>query len=322
MNKNNVWIAALCGVLAACGGDKSGGNQPAGDSSHTSQPTTQHTPNPEPAAQEVPLKSSEEVAKARIYATAAEVEQEADKSSILRFKDSQYRLPEFPAALLQAKNLQVLALQSFAGQLPENIGDFKNLTTLYLAHAELKSLPASIAQLKHLKALSLDGCRGLDLAQTIELLKQCPSLEALEISNMKLQALPDNIGDLAGLKLLRIGGNADLKAVPASFFKLAKLEELSMNSIPAASFDYAAFFTQCKEAMPNLRRLSLQYCGLTKGLPAVLKDFPNLQEVQWYEEGKGWENSDKIIATAKKEDEKFPCHVTWNGATGLLYDYY
>jgi len=264
-----------------------------------------------------PLKTSEEVAAAPVFHHIADIDTVKDKSTIIRFVSEDYYKP-FPAEILEACNLQVLALQNMTDtELPADIGKFTNLTTLVLSNASITTLPESVSELKNLKAVSLSGCKALDINQALDVLKKCPNIQYLNLSGMELTEVPASIGDFSALLELQVSYNKFVK-MPDSFYTLQNLEEIHFSG--SATYDYDDFFTKAK-AFPNLKILSLQYCGFTS-LPAILNEYPALTTVRWREEWKDYD-ADKIIATTEKENKKFPkLEVTWSEMSGMYYDIY
>ncbi len=114
--------------------------------------------------------------------------------------------------------------------LPENIGQFQEMTELDISWNRLTSLPDSIVELKNLKKLDLRYNRTLrSLPREIGKLQ---NLEELYIDN-PLESLPESIGDLKNLEVLYLFG-FKLPSLPIkSFEKLKKLEELALTPDPS-----------------------------------------------------------------------------------------
>src|SRR5688572_23786683 len=160
-------------ILGACGGN-------------TETAETTETPNDSANVeiQYAPLKTSEEVAAETVYKSLADFNAVEDKATVIRYVSGEYNLP-FPTELLDAHNLQVLALTNMTGELPEEIGTFKNLTTLVIS-GEMTKLPESVSELQNLKAVSFEYCKSLDINQALEVLKKCPNIQHLNLSGMGL----------------------------------------------------------------------------------------------------------------------------------------
>lgn len=262
-----------------------------------------------------PLKTTEEVRESAVIATLADFNATADKSTVIRYVSSEYNQP-FPTELLDAYNLQVLSLNSMTGELPAEMGTFKNLTTLVIG-GDITTLPESIGELQNLKAVSFEYCKSLDINQALTVLAKCPNLQYLNLSYMGLTELPASIGDLKSLKHLRLGNNP-LTTLPESLYSLPALEHLRIGS--NEGLDYNAVLTSAK-ALPALSTLWIQYCGFT-ALPKVLGEYPALKTIHWREEWKD-KNADQIIAICEKENKKFAnLEITWDSMSGMFYDIY
>ena len=109
-------------------------------------------------------------------------------------------------------------------ELPESLGQLKQLQSLYLESNQLASLPESLGQLKQLQSLYLWNNQLTSLPESLGQLKQ---LQALDISANRLTLLPESIARLESLKLLSLGANR-LKEVPMTISKLRSLLELAL----------------------------------------------------------------------------------------------
>lgn len=311
----------LITFLAACGGGKKGENTDnSADTSAQANTENANNNNEENTAKDNSVQSNtplsrEEISKAKEFTVLADVEAEADKNTIVRYRPKNYA-KEFPKALLEASNLHVLVLQNYgAASLPDDIKKFQKLTCLYLAGAKITKLPEAIGELKNLKTISLTACKKLDIKQALDVLKNCPKLENLSLSYMPFEELPAAIGELKNLKHLRIK-NTHLKTLPEEFYTLANLEYLGLGSTKDNPYNYDEIFKKMK-ALPKLNKLFMPYCGL-KALPDVMKEYPALKTIVWREQG--WKDAK---AEAKKWSDKFPnFEVTWSTSSTPLYDIY
>ena len=321
MKKLFVFLTLIT-FLAACGGGKKGENTDnnADTSAKANTENTDNSKDGENTAKDnapqssTPL-SKEEIGKAKEFVALADVEAEADKNAIIRYRPKDYA-KEFPKALLEASNLHVLVLQNYgAASLPDDIKKFQKLTCLYLDGAKITKLPEAIGELKNLKTISLTACKKLDIKQVLDVLKNCPKLENLSLSYMPFEELPANIGELKNLKHLRIK-NTKLKTFPEEFYTLANLEYLGLGSKKDNPYNYDEIFKKMK-ALPKLNKLFMPYCGL-KALPDVLKEYPALKTVAWREQD--WKDAK---GEAKKWSDKFPnFEVTWSTSSTPLYYMY
>lgn len=303
--KNLLWALPIGLMFTACGG---------GEESAESDETTGSEEVVEETIQYGPFLSSEEVSETERIENLEAYTAIEDKSTVIRYVSSSAKAP-FPAELLDAYNLQVLSI-NVDGELPEELGQYKNLTTLVLGGTFTK-LPESVGKLENLKAVSFEYCKDLDISQAMGVLTSCPNLEYLNLANMGISELPASIGELTKLKHLRLGGNP-LTSLPDSFYTLPNLSHLRLGR--NEGMDYEAVLTNAKE-LPALSNLWLQYCGF-ETLPKVLGEYPALTKVNWRED---WENkdSDQIIAITEKEGKKFEnFEVSWNSMSGMFYDIY
>lgn len=181
-------------------------------------------------------------------------------------------------------------------ELPEIIGDLKNLERLYLNNNQIRKLPESISKLKNLQTLDLRNnqitslpktltsindlrcddnvvfqkstklqelqqwLRGLGKNYTIDELK---NLQKLDLYQKQITELPASIGELKNLKNLYLGGNK-ISKLPSTIGELKNLEKLYLDD------------NQIQELPPtigelsNLKTLWLQHNQITS-LPEALK---------------------------------------------------
>lgn len=140
--------------------------------------------------------------------------------------------------------------KNLSGELPPEIGNLTNLTTLSLGYRfnfmlmtnSLTKIPSEIGNLTNLKTLELDG--------------------------NQLTSLPAEIGDLVNLTELSLNGN-ELMSVPAEIGNLINLEILDLSGNPWTSFP-----TEFGN-LTNLRTLDLSVSLLTT-VPAEIGNLTNL----------------------------------------------
>ena len=192
-------------------------------------------------------------------------------------------------------------------ELPEIIGDLKNLERLYLNNNQIRKLPESISKLKNLQTLDLRNnqitslpktltsindlrcddnvvfttnklqelqqwLRGLGQNYTIDELKnlQKLDLEATKI-NKQITELPAGIGELKNLKNLYLGGNK-ISKLPSTVGELKNLEKLYLDD------------NQIQELPDSIGNLSnLQYLWLHENqiskLPSTIGELKNLEKL-------------------------------------------
>jgi hypothetical protein len=92
----------------------------------------------------------------------------------------------------------------------------------------LRSLPASIADLRYLSRLSLNFNQIEELPVTIGSLKE---LRVLELYDNRIRALPQSMSTLLGLEVLQLRGN-QLREVPDAVVELPKLNGLFLADNP------------------------------------------------------------------------------------------
>lgn len=167
------------------------------------------------------------------------------------------------AALLQFKQLQTLSLQgNCLATLPTSFGQLKSLQHLNLqnngldsfpkvlyqlphlkslwignayyypskprdcqSHNSLRILPNDIAQLKHLRYLSL---KKLPIKQLPAAICNLKKLRVLDLSGSSIEQLPDNMYLLQNLEVLYLQGTP-IKALPANFKQLPKLKAIHVD---------------------------------------------------------------------------------------------
>ena len=125
-------------------------------------------------------------------------------------------------------------------EIPENIGQLKNLTTLKITATGIQSLPNTIGNLENLRYLEIRHNYNLyELPETIGNLKK---LEVLNIEHGKLTSLPESIGELQNLQYLYVKKN-NLKFLPDSIGKLLNIRYINvrsnlLESLPESIWDW------------------------------------------------------------------------------------
>ena len=135
------------------------------------------------------------------------------------------KLTELPETLGQLKQLQSLNLsRKQLTALPEWLGQLTQLRELNLSNNQLTALPESLGQLTQLQSLDLSSNQ---LTALPESLGQLTQLQSLNLSRNQLTALPDWLGQLKQLQSLNLSGN-QLTALPEWLGQLTQLQTLNL----------------------------------------------------------------------------------------------
>ena len=146
--------------------------------------------------------------------------------------------------------------------LPDNIGELKNLKYLLLDRNNISELPISIVKLKNLIELNIFKNK---LARLPENIHQLKNLEQLDLKSNTLQDLPENISRLPNLRVLVLDSNK-LKTLPESFGNFNKLENLFLSR------------NRLKK-LPIFHMKTLKLCNVDnnnftdKNIPEIVKNF-------------------------------------------------
>ena len=171
---------------------------------------------------------------------------------------------------LAVTSLQLWNARDLA-ELPAELARCRNLETLAIHGAPLTALPAWLGELP-LRSLELSFCEQLtelpalpalarlDLSYTpVRALPRSPSLRAVALTGLRLEAVPDELRDLPALEELDLEGNW-IKEVPGWLLekplRALNLHGNDLGAIPAALL-----------ALPTLEVLDLSRCG--GGLTAI-----------------------------------------------------
>ncbi|XP_062010912.1 probable disease resistance protein At5g66900 [Rosa rugosa] len=222
---------------------------------------------------------------------------------VLNFSTDIYALPEFVAEM---ENLKVLIVTNH-GSLPAKLSNFQlldslpNLKRIRLERISIPSIaknPVNVKSLKkislfmcsigqvfsnssfrisyafpNLEELNIDYCSDLvelpvDLCDLIELRK-------LSITHChSLSALPDEIGKLIKLEVLRLKSCTDLKTFPASIKDLEKLNFLDISDC----FSIKELPDNIGE-ISTLEKINMRQCSRVQDLPLSVMDLKKLKEV-------------------------------------------
>ncbi|XP_043700733.1 disease resistance protein RPV1-like [Telopea speciosissima] len=157
---------------------------------------------------------------------------------------------------LANRRLEVLILENCENlaEMDESFNYLEKLVTLNMRDCtKLRDLPYGIGELRSIKNLNLHQCQGLDkIPDSICLLEKLETFDA-SFCCIKDGGIPDTIGYLPSLKILRLGRN-DLQSLPVTVSNLSLLETLDLR------------FCNELESLPalvglrNLERLKLDNC--------------------------------------------------------------
>lgn len=171
-------------------------------------------------------------------------------------------LDALPEELYKLKSLETLVLSgcSKLERLDDAIGELESLTTLAADFTALREIPSSINQLKKLKKLSLNGCKG-SLSDDVD----------NTYSENSFLLLPISLNGLSCLTTLSLGYcNLSDELIPKDLGSLSFLEDLDLrgNNFCNLQTDFAS--------LPNLHELRLSDCSKLQSilsLPRSLSSF-------------------------------------------------
>ena len=158
-------------------------------------------------------------------------------------------------------------------RLPESIGNLKHLQTLTLDCFNLHSLPNSIGNLESLIILDTRGCANLrHIPSEIGKLK---SLKRLIIrGHMKI--LPESIGNLENLETLIFASVSSLRALPNSIGSLNSLKKLDIHTFRS---EFIRLLPESIGNLSKLQTLNLSECSALKYLPETVGNLRSLKVI-------------------------------------------
>ena len=132
---------------------------------------------------------------------------------------------DLPSDLSQLKNLTTLRLDGLTSkQIPEVVFKCTNLEELYIDNSKIETVPVGIGQLKKLKVLSISNDTDSD-----ELEKLKYDYRKANKNRGGLKKLPEEVGELKNLERFVIWHNS-LTKLPDSFGNLKKLKSCNLSS--------------------------------------------------------------------------------------------
>ncbi|EXC24860.1 putative disease resistance protein [Morus notabilis] len=255
---------------------------------------------------------------------------------ILNFQTENYVLPDF---LKTMSKLKVLIITNY-GFFPTKLSNFElldsltNLKRIRFERVVIPSLGETSIKLENLQKLSLFMCKVGQAFGSIQKSEPFPSLEELNIDyctdfvelpagfcNMvkdvlrklsithchKLSTLPEEIGEMDNLEVLRLRSCIDLEKLPESICNLSNLNLLDISDCFS--------IRNLPEDMGNLRslkKLNMKDCSRLRDLPPSVLDIEQLGDVVCDEELKElWEFYLPCEAKIKLRLAKEDVNLNW-----------
>ena len=183
----------------------------------------------------------------------------------LDFTDAFLKLSTLP-------NLKTLTVfENGINQLPDNIGQLKQLTHLTLESSEINQLSPTLFELNELESLNLSTNQIEVLPPGIEALQQ---LRELNLNTNHLTELPDEITQLHRLEQLSVGDNPLQKPLRLldqikhfTHLKYLDLSSLNLNALPTTIGNFV-----------HLEELILDYNPIVQ-FPDELRQLQNLKKL-------------------------------------------
>ena len=193
---------------------------------------------------------------------------------------------------INLESLEVFILSGCSSlmKFPEVVGNMSCLSELYLNETAINGLPLSVERLTGIIKLNLRDCKNL-----LSLPNACCSLMFLKVLTLsgcsKLDALPENLGNLKALEELDVSGTA-IKGLPKSTKLLKNLKVLSFHGceglspkssnnllsfplMPTRSIDPMGLLVHTLLGLCSLTELDLSYCNL-QTIPDVIGGLSSL----------------------------------------------
>ncbi|XP_056174321.1 disease resistance protein RPV1-like isoform X2 [Syzygium oleosum] len=165
-------------------------------------------------------------------------------------------------------------------ELPESIGDLKNLKILNIAHnVKLSSLPSTISKLGNLEELDAMKCESLGGEIPIDGLF---SLKILQLSSTCVSGFPDAFDKLSRLEKLDLFDCKMLQSLPQSISRLPSLQHLELSgcdnlqSLPELPACLTVLKVTCQHRtlpqlshLVHLKELNVMDCRLLESMPEL-----------------------------------------------------
>ncbi|XP_067934863.1 uncharacterized protein [Watersipora subatra] len=212
-----------------------------------------------------------------------------------------------PDSFIQLQKLKVLKISGYfkpsilygLHTVPEVVTKLTSLEELDLSCNPINELPDSFIQLQKLKVLRITGNSVLSIPfglQTVpEVVTKLTSLEELDLSNNRINELPDSLGSLKSLRKLNLSGKP-IEVLPESITSLSSLEELDLswckiNQLPESlgsltllrklnvSSNPIEVLPEYITSLSSLEELDLSHCKISQ-LPESLGSLTSLRKLK------------------------------------------
>lgn len=131
---------------------------------------------------------------------------------------------KIPNEITLFENLEELLINYSILEIPESIGDLRNLKKLNLSNNKIKYLPNSLNSLRNLEELILNSNKFKIISNEFSNLQ---NLKRLELNYNKLKSIPNFVFELKNLKILDLSHNK-ISEIPNSIGKLTKLSTIDL----------------------------------------------------------------------------------------------
>ncbi len=182
----------------------------------------------------------------------------------------------FPSSITDLTALRVLNLGRNwkLADIPDGIGDLKDLEELYVWGTSVERCSTRIGELTNLRELSISGHKNTD--ELFSVLGELQGLRSLYIASMEhIEKLPDAIGELTGLEKLHVERLKGMEEWFDGLGNLTNLVELRLEHINWGSGikTLPAGIGELK----NLEVLSFGWTGLHQQFPTEVVECPKLR---------------------------------------------
>lgn len=230
----------------------------------------------------------------RLIITNCPLEPKLDLSNLDSLEELEIQNTGIKELLLTPKNpfiKSILLSKNQLTQIPLYINTYSSLKILSLMNNKIKSLPIFNAGL----SLTTIYLGSNDISQITEELQTLTNLEALHLSInsiTNIEQLPPQI------KKLNLNHNR-LRSLPKSIHNLKKLKELSINSNPIKTIDFAS--------LTELEVLNCTTCQISY-LPQNFKPAPELKKINFSDNPNNTPTL-KIDGNQLEEIQLFSCNI-------------